>query len=213
MRNPEMKTRITPCIVSAALIALIAGSAETQATVLISNMPGNDGTQSFNLSGGRIKAMGFTMPNFSAPLVDATLRLNIVTLGADPVIRIFDDVGGLPTNELLLLDNPSITSTGIQNLTFTPPAAFTLDANATYWLVAWDASGASNMHWMANSPGITPTGLATHAGSLFSTGTGPNPPTGTSSILNSYEVTIPAPGSFALLGLAGLTLAHRRRRA
>ncbi|MFG0284730.1 MAG: choice-of-anchor R domain-containing protein [Phycisphaerales bacterium JB039] len=197
---------------AACVIALVAGTAS--ADELISNLPGNDGSQSASLQTGRIKAMGFTMPAGLDYFLDsADLRLNITGLGVDPLIRIFDDVGGLPTNELVELVDPPIGATGIETYSFTTPGPFVLEAGKTYWVVAYNI-GADSIDWKASSPSQTPTGLATHAGSLFSTTTGPLPPTGTSSILCSYAIqgtAVPAPGALALAGLGGLLAARRRR--
>lgn len=206
-----MRARMVAGGLPAAALVLAFGVGHANAQdVLISNLPGNDATQSASLGDGRIKGMGFTMPSQSSSLVDVTLRMNITGLDVDPLVRIFDDVGGVPSNELLTLENPSITETGIHNLTFLPPSSFTLAADTTYWLVVY-SEGADRPHWMGSSPAETPTGLATHAGSTFSASGGPNPPTGSSGILNSYEVRIPAPASVALLGLAGLVGVRRRR--
>ncbi len=168
------------------------GVVEARADVLISNMPGNDGTQSAALQGGRIKAMGFTMPGDSAELGTVTLRLDLTSTGVVPLVRIFDDAFGVPGAELLTLDNPATINIGTDNYEFTPPSPFTLQANTTYWLVVYN-TGATSLSWRANSPAIIPTGLATHAGSLFSTNTGPLPPVGSSTILNSYEISTGGP--------------------
>ncbi len=174
-------------------VACCAGTA--QADLIIGNMPGNDGTMSAQLQGGRIKGMAFTMPAGGGDytLDNVILRLNITSLGVTPLVRIFDDVSGFPTNSLITLDNPPITTTGNQSLTFTAPSAFILADGVKYWIVVYNV-GATSMDWRASSPSQIPTGLAMHSGSLFSTNTGPNPPTGASSIINSYEVNGTAGG-------------------
>lgn len=186
----------------------VVGSAA--AVELISNLPGNDATQSASLGGGRIKAMGFKMPaGDDYYLEDVTLRLNIPTSIPDPLVRIYDDVGGLPNKELVALVDPTLKP-GIDNYAFKAPAQFTLMADATYWVVAWSESGTYD--WKGSSPAQTPTGLATHAGSLFSATSGPNPPTSPSSIFTSYSVSgtiVPEPASM-LLALAGVALLRRR---
>jgi hypothetical protein len=67
---------------------------------------------------------------------------------------------------------------------------------------------------MANSPSITPTGIATNAGYRFSNG--PPPPTGNSTTLNSYEVggtVVPEPASALAVAVASGVACLRRRRA
>lgn len=172
-------------------VALAAGmfSGAAAADVVISNHPGNDIIQSGLLQAGRIKAMGFTMPAAAREyaLDDIVVRLNCTTTGVVPLIRIFDDVGGFPTNELVTLDVPPVTQTGILDYPCTPPGTFLLLPGRTYWLVVYNV-GTTNMDWMANNPGITPTGVATHAGTYFSASAGPNPPFGRSTILTTYFV-------------------------
>jgi hypothetical protein len=177
-----MRPSIRPFVCSAALSALAAGPAA--ADLIIGNLPGNDGTQSASLGGTRLKAMGFTMPRGEDfQLDDVILRLNIGG-GTDvvPSVVIHEDAAGVPGNPLVTLDNPPITAIGINNYTFIPPGRFTLEQDTTYWLVVNKASGANSMGWMASSPAQTPTGAATHAGSLWT------PSWSSSAIINSYEV-------------------------
>jgi len=113
---------------------------------------------------------------------------------------------------LTTLDNPAFGAVGIANYDFTPSGSFTLLANTTYWLVASGTVNGDRYDWKASSPGVTPTGLATHAGATF--GTAGLPPTGTSSILNSYALNgslVPTPAALALIGLGGLARSRRRR--
>lgn len=196
---------------AAILVAMLAGQAS--ADLLISNLPGNDGSQSAGLQGGRIKAMGFTMPAGQDYFLDsADIRLNITGSAVDPLVRIFDDVGGTPTNELAELQDPAL-GIGVDTYSFTAAAPLVLEAGQTYWLVVYNVGGDS-LDWKASSPSETPTGLASHAGSLFSTTTGPNPPTGSSSILTSYAIqgtAVPAPAALSVLALGGVACARRRR--
>ncbi|MCC5787727.1 MAG: dockerin type I repeat-containing protein [Phycisphaerales bacterium] len=187
-----MNSRRSFCVAGAVCLFGVCGAFEARADVLIGNMPGNDGTQSAALQNGRIKAMGFTMPGNDAELGTVTLRLQFTGTDVIPQVRIFDDAFGAVGSELLTLDNPAVINVGTDNYEFTPPSPFTLQANATYWLVVYNIGG-SSMSWPANSPAIIPTGLATHAGSLFSASGGPNPPTGTSAIMNSYEISTGGP--------------------
>jgi hypothetical protein len=155
---------------------------------LITNMPGNDGAQSGNLASGRIKAMGFTLPPGDDYTLDEVhLRLNITSLTTNPLVRIFDDVGGLPTNSLGTMVNPAITATGIANYIFTPFNTLTLEQETPYWLVVYNTVD-NSMNWVASDPPQIPAGIAVHSGSLWNGNTGPNPPVDPSAIINSYTI-------------------------
>ncbi len=173
-------------LLAAVSLSTLAGMAS--ADVILSNMPGNDGTQSAALQAGRIKAMGFSMPaGDDYTLNNITMRLDVSSTGVQIWVRIFDDVGGLPTNELATLDVSPITGLGIADYVCTPQAPFTLSGGTNYWIVVYN-TGAVSLSWKASSPAQLPTGIATHYGSLFSTNTGPNPPITNSSIMCSYSV-------------------------
>lgn len=203
-------------ILSGTLIASTAGAIE-----IISNMPGNDLTSTFlnapsgGANGGGVfdsKAAGFLMPAGSPYDLDfVTLRINYFDTDSVPMVQIYDDVAGNPTNLLHTLTAPAPVI-GMSNVQFTS-AGFTLNASTTYWMVVWNnAPIANSFQWMASSPSVTPVGIATSAGYRFSNA-GP-PPTGTSTTLNSYSVNatpVPEPSTLAVLG-AGLLLLLRRRR-
>ena len=189
--------------------AAFALTMSASADLLISNWPGNDGSQTAAINdGSRTKGMGFTMPGGTGYYLDGVLaRLNITDVNVQPVFEMFSDAGG-PGTSLMVLDSPGGYTLGIGDYTFTPPSQFTLDPGTTYWIVA-SAAGAATYDWKASSPSQTPTGLATHVGATF----GAYPPRNTSSILVTYELygtLIPAPSSLALLGLGGLALRRRR---
>lgn len=195
-------------LVAAAAAFTVSASALAQTTI-ISNHPGNDGTQSAGINDAtRTKGMGFTMPSGLGYTLDGvTLRLNITDTSVSPLIQIYSDAGGVPGAALTTLDNPGSFGVGIADYQFTPSSTFALDADQSYWIVA--SSSVSTYSWMASSPAQTPTGLATHLGATF----GAFPPSSTSGILNSYFIDatiVPAPGSLALLGLAGLAVRRRR---
>jgi hypothetical protein len=194
-------------------LAVSAFGGLASADVIISNLDGNDGTQSADLNASRVKGMGFTMPSGADYFLDdATLRLETFGSNVRPIVEVWSDSNGVPGTMLTRLDNPSFNASGVSNYAFTPGGQFVLQASTTYWIVAYGESGASRYDWKGSSPGQQPTGLATHAGATFGT-SGP-PPTGSSSILNSYAINgtlVPAPGAMALLGLWGLAAVGRRR--
>ena len=156
-------------------------------TTLISNLPGNDGTQSADLGDLRIKALGFTMPAGDDYILDhVTLRLETLGTAPIPIVELWTNSGGQLGTLVETLINPTFAPTGIAEYDFASLGS-TLTAGAGYWVLAYGPAGATNYNWMASSPAETPTGLATHLGALWGT-SGP-PPTGASGILNSYSVT------------------------
>ncbi|MBZ0269700.1 hypothetical protein K8I85_16230 [bacterium] len=181
-----MKKRIfwVPALCAALVYASFASGA--QADELISNLDGNDGSQSADLDELRNKGMGFTMPGAQYSLDNVTLRLETFGANVAPIVEIWDDVGGNPGAPLVTLVNPVFAASGIANYDFIPPGSFNLSANTTYWVVAYGVAGADRYDWKASSPAVTPTGIATHAGAKFDTNGAP--PTNNSSIICSYAV-------------------------
>lgn len=168
------------------LACLVAQPLLAQTTV-ISNLDGNDVSQSAGLNDTRNKAMGFTMPAGQDYTLDyATLRLGTSAAGAVPIVELWTDVGGQLGTLVETLTGPALGASGIANHDFTS-AGSTLTAGAGYWLLAYGPAGVTAYDWKASSPAQLPTGLATHLGALFDTN-GP-PPTTTSSIICSYSVT------------------------
>jgi len=156
-------------------------------TTLISNLPGNDGTQSADLNVLRIKALGFTMPAGDDYILDhVTLRLETIGTAPIPIVELWTDSGGQLGTLVETLINPTFAPTGIVEYDFASSGS-TLTAGAGYWVLAYGPAGVPSYNWKASSPAETPTGLATHLGALWGT-SGP-PPTGASGILNSYSVT------------------------
>lgn len=194
----------------AGIVACAVVGAVASADIVISNLPGNDGSQTAGINGGsRTKGMGFSMPAGTDYFLDNVIaRLNITALGVIPVFEVFSDSSGSPGVLLTTLNNPAFPSLGIANFSFTPSGSFTLVGGRTYWIIASSANAVYD--WKASSPSITPTGIATHTRATF----GAYVPMNTSSILVSYEINgtvVPAPGAMAILSLGGL-LAIRRRR-
>ncbi len=155
---------------------------------IVSNMFGNDSASTL-MSGNNIKAMGFTLPQglVGHRLDRVLLRIDDATAGAIARARLFtDDNGGPGTLVATLRSTP--LSPERANYSFTPRFYFTLAAGETYWLVV-DNVGTGEFEWLADDPGITPTGTGQHAGALFST-SAPTPPSSsdTSGSFNTYAV-------------------------
>ncbi len=191
----------------------LVGSLAVQADTLISNLPGNDLTQSADLDNLRNKGMGFTMPTGLGYTLDrVTLRLETFGANVTPIVELWSDVAGLPGVSLISLNNPSFNPSGVANYDFTPSGSFTLQPSTVYWIVAYGTATGDRYDWKGSSPAQTPTGLATHFGSKFDTN-GP-PPTTNSSILCSYSIDgtiIPEPGVGLALVVGSIVLARRRR--
>lgn len=205
-----MRIRIATFCAAVLLINLIALAAQSE--IVISNLNGDDGTESFNLNDVRSKAMGFTMGSGSDYVLEiATLRFETFGSNTQANIELWSNNNGLLGSKLETLSNPgSFNSSGIANYEFMS-AGTTLQANQSYWLLAYGTSSGSRFDWMASDPGTAPTGSATHLGALYDDN-GP-PPTNDSSILNSYSITarVPEPTSFMMFGLAMAVMARRRR--
>jgi hypothetical protein len=211
--------------VASLLVALLISPGAWSA-VVISNDSVNDAVQTIFPGTGGIqgtKGMGFTMGPLSFELDSVDLRLcfdNVVagcfpaangSVGT-PVLRLFSDAAGLPSNELLTFVNP-VFGFGIEDYTFVPSAPFTLNAGTAYWLVLHSEDG-GDFSWLANNPQTIPAGaFASHLG-MKTGGDAPEPPTSSSTFLNIYAVhgtqVVPEP-SAALLLLAGSALFIWRR--
>ncbi len=95
------------------LTFLAAHPAAAQVTI-ISNLPGNDLTQSAGLSDLRNKGMGFTMPAGDDYILDhVTLRLETYTVATPAVVQVWTNVGGLPGAPVETLTNPTFAASGI----------------------------------------------------------------------------------------------------
>ncbi|MCC5822873.1 MAG: serine protease [Phycisphaerales bacterium] len=157
---------------------------------VIGNMLGNDASGSVSLGGGRIKAMGFTIPAGNPQqLGSVALRLT-TSSNSLPLVRVYSGTSSSIGSLLATLNNPPSFADGDGTYFFTPSAPLNLAAGSTYWLVVYN-TGSGSLDWRASDPAILPSGIATHAGSLWSSTAGPNPPNTSSAIQNSYAVYAP----------------------
>lgn len=174
-------------VVAVAVLVMSMAAPVAAQTVLISNLPGNDGTQSAGLDDLRTKAMGFTMPaGQDYTLQYVTLRLETAAAGATPIVELWTNSGGQLGALIETLTSPPLAASGIAEYDFTSAGSI-LTGGESYWILAYGPAGVTDYDWKASSPAELPTGIASHLGALF--GTAGPPPTGTSSIICSYSVT------------------------
>ena len=90
--------------------ATLATPSGARAGLLIGNLDGDDGTSSPDLTGGRVRAMGFTLVAVSDYiLTDTILRLRIKGDGVVPTIRVRSNGGAnVPTTPLAIQADPPI---------------------------------------------------------------------------------------------------------
>lgn len=159
---------------------------------VIGNLLGNGLSQSASIGNGRIKGMGFTIPGSgSEQLGSVALRLRNNGSNIFPVVRIYSGTASSVGSLLATLNNPPSFTEGDGTYFFTPSSPLNLAAGATYWLVVYN-TGSDSFGWLANDPVVLPTGIASHAGSLWSGTAGPNPPNENSLVINSYAIYAPA---------------------
>ncbi len=187
-----------------AAIAASAIAAAAPATTIISNLSGPDGagTAFGPAATTQFKAAGFTMTD-SYFFSSVTLAIDAPDFGATAQVSIW--TGNVsPQNQILDLIGPTFTGAG--NYTFDTDASIILSAGQTYWVYVDNANQSLAFNWDSTSE--SPTGIgASSAGYIFNG----NP----SSFFNRFSVEgilVPTPGAAAILGLAGLTTARRRRR-
>ncbi len=216
---------------AATFFGLLSGrEAPAGSIVVIGNIPQtNDGTLSSvtSLYGNYAKAVGFTMGEQSYDLASVTLRLMQQTGASSTLsVELFGGTSSSPSGPALVgFDSPHIPSLA-GNVTFTPTAPLVLQAGSSYWL---ELSGQSNtlngIVWYGSSPAVTPAGVATSAGALFTNQLGSASPLQPSSVMNTFQVngsaagvtitSTPEPASLiqgAFCVLAGLVYARWRMR-
>jgi hypothetical protein len=148
-----------------AAIVLLTALAIPARADLIGNLQSSYNNDS-NIGQGLTAAMGFTMGSSSYSLTDAqvVLTLQAVTsnppsLSNAPLLQLWSDVSGAPGAALLTFTAPTLTNGTAQTFTFTPSSSFSLQANTSYFLYLTSSnSGGAYFQWLADNPGVTPTG-------------------------------------------------------
>lgn len=158
-------------------------------TTLISNLAGAENSD-ISLDSGRVAAVGFTMPDSSYRLTVLRLKLRMGAGESDSiVVRLFRNSGGNPGSPIFTFNGPILPVENNQPnvTTFTPPSLYTLQADSTYWIVAYNA-GSGSVGWTTGSPSLTPTGLATFAGARVDSIQAPTPPTSDTNAIGQFSV-------------------------
>lgn len=186
---------LTASVALYVLLAL-APSGVAGASTLLSNI--EEGLNSFtDIGNGRIMAVGFkTHPTTPYDLTEAVFPL----LTADIVwyARLYDSNADDLPGELIgefdsrlskaILDGNSYAGFRPKDQ---PVGTFRLEPDRIYWLVLYGYSGLSGFGfqgWLSKFPYVTPTGVFTHHGTLYSATSGPNPPTQEEIGIPTYEV-------------------------
>jgi hypothetical protein len=206
-------------LIAAATLLLCVGS--SSAAVVIGNYPPTNNNQLSGIGPTQAKAAGWTVPVAGPSYRFDSLTAQLIGFDAAdaPLVRIFDDNGGVPGNAVLGLTNPTANTGSLADFTFTPNGDLVMAPGATYWLVFFVDTNISSttFSWSASDPGIAPTGTFGNAGFLFASSPAGSWAIESSPIFNTYEVSaspVPAPavGAVSLL-LGTLIMAGLRRRA
>lgn len=162
------------------------------------------------------KAAGFTIGATPISLTSIDLRLHIGHAASVPLVQLYDDVAGVPTNLLTTLTNPAFNLGIDAAYSFTPSSIFMMASGSTYWLtVSNSAAGVADSFLWTTDIGVPPIGpFASNAGYMFASS--PPPPAGSSSVFNSYEVkgvAVPEPATLLLviLGLVAVSAARNSK--
>jgi hypothetical protein len=155
-------------------------------------------------------AGGFTLAGSSFVLdsVEMPLRWYENDYDQEPlVVRIFADSAGLPGTELasVPLNQFPPAEPALVTVDFSP-AALTLNAGTTYWLIG-DTSGNSWFGWMHNITGDLGRFYTNNSNNWLAENFGDAP----AFRINGTPTGIPEPGALVLAGLALLSLASFRQ--
>ncbi len=193
---------------------------------------GQNGSGVGNLNPGG-KALAFTMGDDAFTLDSVQFRLRTGdTAPLTTTFAIYESTTSgtiRPSTLGVELSDPALVINTTQSYTLTPTSSFTLQANTTYWIVAFSAATNEGFGWAFDNPdsvattnGVTvpaTSGSNPAAGRFYQFNnssnivTDPATWTGLSSITNDVVVNgtlIPEPTTLALMGLAGLCFSRRR---
>jgi hypothetical protein len=180
---------------AATILALLSGpGAPAASIVVIGDYPEtNDGTLTSvtSLYGTYAKAVGFTMGGQSYDLASVTLRLaEQVGSSSTLSVELFGGTSSTPSGPALVGFNSATIPSIAGNVTFTPTSSLVLQAGASYWLeVSGQSDTLDGIVWYASNPAVTPIGVATSAGALFTNQLGSGLALQPSSFMNTFQVT------------------------
>jgi hypothetical protein len=218
-------------LVAAALVLPAVVDARAGSVTVIGNYPEtSDGTLTAvaSLGGSYAKAVGFTMGGLAYELDSVTLRLAQQPGSSSTLsVELMGGTASGPSGPVLVGFNTPIIPSQAGNVTFTPTVPVALEAGSSYWLeVSGQSDTLNGIVWYASSRGVTPTGVATSMGALFTSQLGTAGAMAPSSVLNTFQVTgssgfgpldasVPEPPGLVLgtiSVLAGLLVARWRGR-
>ena len=201
--------RAVATLAAATLLALAAPAANAYVVYnnLSSSRDGSDPLFSFGPLADSFKtgAAGYLSG------VDLLLTNGSADIVGDIQVSLRANNGNVPGAELMslgYLSSSNVATTDFNVYTFTPVAAYMLAANTTYW-VELISKGANAIEWSWSND-LTGLGVAGQSNYSQALGTNAN------SVFGPYQmaVTVPEPGSLALVGLGlGLFAATRRRKS
>jgi len=202
-------------LVAAATLGL-AGFSHAQTTILLNNLPSNNEGYGETTS-ETWRGVTFTTGSYAFEVSTVTMVLKDYLSASDdqPILTINASNGDSPGVSLGSFTAPSSTTSGFQDVIFTPISLVNLDANTTYWLVIAGTSTSDPFYWARNDPSKTPTSEvgATfgHQKINYSGGTSAAWQDGDDGPHSFEIVGVPEPSTYVLIGLGGLAFLARSK--
>lgn len=204
-------------VAAAAMAACLLLATSVQAQVLLSNLPGTGSGTGTNLGLGtdgadRTKGVGLTMGAQSLDFHSMVALISNTSPASTLSGGIYSDAAGNPGVLLAAFDPvPIPANMPVGEVTITTAAAFTLQANTSYWFVLDGPTFTNSLLWQSLTPNTAPTpgpGI-TFLGYRFSSNGGGT--WGNSTIFNGMTINaVPEPATMTMLALAGLLVLRRR---